>query len=100
MSDDLYQEFLAKLQKDKSQEEVGEFMINLLKFGSSELYISMLSLLTPEDMDAINMIDDDVAADEEITKRFKDRTGKSPEEFLGELRDRVAKGYLFPVLAQ
>lgn len=100
MSDDLYQEFINKLQKDKSEEEVGEFIANLLKFGSSELYIAMLTLLTPEDMDAINVIDDDVKADEEITKRFKAKTGKTPEEFLGELRDRVAKGYLFPVLVK
>ncbi len=97
-ADDLYLEFINKLKKDKTQEEAGEFLANLLKFGAAELYYAIMLYLTDEDAEDIEKIADDKKAQEEVKKRFKLRTGVTPEEFVGNLRDRIAKDYLFPEL--
>ncbi len=97
-ADDLYVEFIKKLQKDKTPEQSGEFLANLLKFGAAELYYAIMLHLTDEDAEIIDKMDDEGKAKEEIRKRFKLRTGVTPEEFVGNLRDRIAKDYLFPEL--
>lgn len=97
-SDDLFFEFINKLKKDKSDEEVGKFIAGLLKLGSFELLTTMLLLLTDEDIKTINDEPSDEKADEIIRERFTLRTGLSPEEFVAKLQDEIAKGYLFPEL--
>ena len=98
--DDLYKEFIDKIKKDKSPEEVGKYIADLLKFGAAELYLAMIAFLTEEDLTAVDKIADDKKAEEELRNLFKLRTGKTPEEFVTELRDAIAKGYLFPELTQ
>lgn len=98
--DDLYLEFINKVKKDKSDTEVTQYIEGLLKFGALELYTAMLTLLTEEDMQAIDTEPDDAKADILIKEKFKLRTGVTPEEFVDKLRDQIAKGYLFPVLNQ
>lgn len=96
--DDLYKEFIEKLKKDKTKEEAGEFLANLLKFGAAELYYAIMLFLTDQDAEDIEKIDDEEKAKEEVKTRFKLRTGMTPEEFVRNLRDRIAKNYLFPEL--
>jgi len=96
--DDLYVEFLKKLKSEKSDTEIQTFIANLLNFGATELYTLMIMFLTEEDFAAVEAIKDDAEAEKETAARFKLRTSMSPEEFIIQLRDEVAKGYLFPVL--
>lgn len=99
-ADDVFDAFLDKLKKDKTPEEAAEFVANLMKFQAAELYLTMLSQLTDEDLDAVEKIPDDKEAEEEIKKRFQMRVGMSPLEFANKLRDKVASGYLFPELTK
>ena len=98
-SDDLFKEFIDKLQKDKTPEEAGKFIAALLKLQSAELYLTMLSQLTDEDLEVIDKIEDDSQAEKEIETRFKLHTSMTPVEFVNSLRDKIAQGYLFPDLA-
>lgn len=95
---DLYQEFVARLQEDKSPEESGKFIADLLKYTSASVYYAIMIFLTDEDMDEVEKISDDKAAMEKMKELFKLRTGVTPEEFVNGLRDEVAKNYLFPEL--
>ena len=94
----LYQEFIDKLQKDKSPQEAGKFIADLLKFSAVNIYYAIMTFLTDEDMEEIEKIPDDTQAMEEMKKRFALRTGYTPEEFVNGLRDEIAKNYLFPEL--
>lgn len=96
--DDLYLEFLEKLKKEKSPQDLEKYLADLFRFGAEELYMMMLIYLTDEDMQALEKIDDEKIAKEEINKRFKLRTGKTPAEFITEFRDTLARNYLFPEL--
>lgn len=100
MNNDLYIEFIKKLKEKKSDEEIALFVANLTKFSAGVLYETMLLYLTDEDFAKIEKIEDDDKAQEELKNLFKTRVGVSPEEFVAELRDKVAKDGLFPVLAQ
>lgn len=95
---DLFQEFIQKLKKDKSDAEVGKIITDLLKFDAQALYITILTELDEEDYKAINEIKEEKEADEELKRRFKLNTGKTPEEFIIDLRDEIAKNNLFPEL--
>lgn len=98
-SDNLFIEFIDKLKKDKTDEEVGEFLANLMKFGATELYLTMITQLKEEDFEALDKITEEEKALQEVKDRFKLRTGYTPEEFVVKLRDKIAQGYLFPDLA-
>ncbi len=95
---DLYLEFLQKLKKDKTEEEIAEFLSGLMKFGSAQLMTALFYFLTVEDMEEVEKIKDEKLQEEEIKKRFQMRTGVTTLEFLQNLRDTVAKHYLFPEL--
>ena len=95
---DLFSEFIDKLKKDKTPEEVGEFLADLMKLSSGSLYLAIMTQLSDEDMSEIDKITDEKKAQEEIEKRFKLKTGLTPLEFVNQLRDKIAKGYLFPEL--
>ena len=88
--------FLEKLRREKSEEEVGNFLAGLMKFGAAELYYTMMSVMTEDDMTTIDQIADDEVASAEIIKRFKQRTGMTPEEFVKKLSVSVAKEYVSP----
>ncbi len=96
--DDIYQEFIEKLKKDKTEQEAAKFVAGLLQIGSIELYTTMVYFLQDEDVKAINDEPDDEKAKVLIREKFKLRTGMTPEEFMTGLRDSFAKGYLFPDL--
>ena len=57
-SEDLFKEFIEKVKKDKSPEELAKFLADLYKFGSAEVYFTMLAVLEEEDMAAIDKIQD------------------------------------------
>lgn len=97
-SNDLFIEFIDKLKKDKTPQEVGEFVADLLKLSSGTLYLAIMTQLSDEDMTEIDKITDEKKAQEEIEKRFKVKTGLTPLVFVNQLRDKIAKGYLFPEL--
>lgn len=96
--DDLYLEFLEKLKKDKSVEELAEYIAGLMKYGAAELYAAMFYFLEEEDLDAIEKITTDKEQEEEIKKRFQQRSGVTPGEFINNLRDAISKNFLFPEL--
>lgn len=96
MNNDLYQKFITKLKAEKDPEEIKKFLNDLNNFGATELYFAVMSQLTEEDLQAIDGIKDDTVAQEEIKKRFKDRTGITPEDFISQLRARIAQEYLQP----
>ncbi len=89
-----FTQFLDKLIADRGEDEAVEFLTNMAKFGAAELYTAMITLLTDEDLAAIEKIEDDAKAQEEVERRFKLHTGLTPEEFVTELRNAVAMGYL------
>ena len=95
---DIYQQFLDKLKKDKSPEDAGKFLANLLKFSAAEVYFALMTYLTDEDMECIEKIADEKKAEEEMISRFKLRTGVTPVEFVTHLRDEIGKNYLSPQL--
>lgn len=97
--EDLFAEFIKKLQKDKTPEEMGKFLADLLKFSSAQLYVAIMTFLTDKDCEEIEKLSSEKEIEEEIKKRFKLRTGLTSEEFIAKLRDQVAQGYLFPELA-
>lgn len=90
----IYKNFLDKLQRDKSPEDTSKFIANLLKFSSAEVYFAIMAFLTDEDMEAIEKIEDEKKAEEELTNRFKLRTGVTPTEFVTKLRDEISGNYL------
>lgn len=99
-TNDLYREFIEKLKKNKTPEEAANFLAELMKLGSAQLHYTIMTILTDEDMEAINKIPNDQEAIEEMKRRFKIRTGVTPEEFVLHVRDEIAKNYLFPALNQ
>lgn len=96
MQEDIFKKFIDKIKAEKSPEEADKFFTDLLKFSASELYFAIMSELTDEDLQAIEQIPDDKLAEEEINKRFKDRTQMTPEEFVSKLRDQISKETLTP----
>jgi hypothetical protein len=94
----LYAEFLEKLKKDKSKQEFEKFIADLVKFGSTALYTTIQANLSEQDMEEIEKIDDEIQAQIEVEKRFMAKTGKTPTLFMEELRDEIAKNYMFPEL--
>lgn len=83
--------FIEKIRKEKGEAEAGEFLANLVKFSASEIYFTILENLTEEDIKEIEAISDDKEAEEEMKKRFKLRTGFTPEEFAIRLREEIVK---------
>ncbi len=96
--DDLYLGFIDKLKAEKSEEEVGQFIAAAMKFSAAQLYMALFYFLTDEDLTAIEQITDTKGQEEEIRKRFQDRTGVTIEGFVEKLRDTISKNYLFPEL--
>lgn len=96
--DDLYLEFLKKLKAEKSEAEIADYLANLMKYGGAMLFTAMFYFLNDEDLKAIEQIKDKTQQEEEIRKRFKDRTGMTTVEFLQNLRDSIAKDQMFPAL--
>lgn len=96
--DDLYIEFLNKLKADKKPEEIADFLSGVMKFGSAQLYAAMFYFLELEDLQALDAIADEKKREEELQIRFKNRTGVTTSEFMNNLRDTIAKNYLFPEL--
>lgn len=92
--DQVFNNFLEKLKKEKNEKEVGEFLAALLKFSAAELYVTITAMLTEEDMTAVEAIPDDIQAEEELINRFKLRTGMTPQEFVIQLRDKIAANYI------
>lgn len=96
--DDLYIEFLNKLKADKKPEEIADFLSGAMKFGAAQLYAAMFYFLEVEDLQVLDAITDEKKRDEELKVRFQNRTGVTPSEFMNNLRDTIAKNYLFPEL--
>lgn len=89
MQDDLIKKFIDKLKAEKGDEEAGKYLAGMIKFGSTELYLAIVTALTDEDFAEIEKIPDDAVAKEEIIKLFKAKTGVTPEEFLVKVRDSL-----------
>lgn len=96
--EDLYLEFLNKLKADKSEEEVGEFLAGVMKFGAAQLLTAIFYFLTVEDLEVIEKLKEQKEQEEKIRELFKLRTGVTTTEFMVQLRDTIAKNYLFPEL--
>ena len=96
--DDIYKQFIDKLIKDKGETEAKKFLTSLAEYGAEHLYITMLTTLSEEDMQAIENISDEKEAEAEAIKRFQAKTGKTPEEFLKGLQQVYAASYLHPEL--
>ncbi len=98
--DDLYLEFLKKLQENMSQEEAANYLTEVLKAGASFLYTAMIYYLEEEDLDAVEALADEKEQEDEVKKRFTMRTGLTPQEFVDNIRDAIAKNYMFPELSK
>lgn len=96
--DDLYIEFLNKLKADKKPEEMADFISGAMKYGAAQLYAAMFYFLDEEDLKALDAIQDEKKREEELQIRFKNKTGVTTGEFMNNLRDTIAKNYLFPEL--
>lgn len=86
--------FILKLTQQKGHDAAVDTLLNISKFGAAELYTSLILMLTDEDLDAIEKIENDEEAEKEMAHRFKLRTGVSPDEFMIQLQEALAKGYL------
>jgi len=89
----IYLNFINKIKKEKTEEEMAKFMADLLKFGAAEVYVAILSQLTEQDMEEIDKIQDEKKAGEEVIKRFQAKTSLTPQQFVEGLRDAIAGGY-------
>lgn len=96
MQEDIFKKFIDRIKTEKTPEEAEKFFTDLLKFSAAELYFAIMSELSEEDIQAVEQITDDALAEEEIKKRFKDKTQMTPEEFIAKLRDRISAEYLNP----
>lgn len=98
--DDLYLEFIKKLQENMSPDEAANYLAESLKAGASFLYSAIIYYLEEEDLDAVESLTDEKEQEEEMKKRFTMRTGMTPQEFVDNIRDAIAKNYMFPELSK
>lgn len=96
MQEDIFKKFIDKIKAEKTPEEAEKFLMDLTKFSAAELYFAIMSELSEDDMQAVEQITDDALAQEEIKKRFQQKTQMAPEEFIAKLRDRISAEYLNP----
>jgi hypothetical protein len=90
----VFDQFLKQITEGKSEEEIGETLKALVEFQSSALYEVIGQMLTDEDFDAIEKIEDDQLAETELIRRFQIRVGMTPQEFADKLRDTLSTEYL------
>ena len=96
--DDLYLEFLKKLQKEFSPADFQDFVEGLVRYGTAQMNTAFFVFLEEEDLKALDELKDEQKREEELIVRFKNRSGVTPDEFLENLRDTIAKHHLFPEL--
>lgn len=91
---DVFSRFLDKLAREKSPEEVGKFIGNLLKFSSAEVYFTILGCLTEEDLSQLDKMKGQAEASAFLSKRFQERMNMTPEDFIQGIQTKIASGYL------
>ena len=93
MPDDIYTLFIDKLKKDKREKEAKNYLNSLTKISAVDLFTTLLSFMSEKDMEELEkMSDDDMK--KEMERRFKEKTGIAPWEFVKGLQDRIAEEYL------
>lgn len=90
----IFDQFLAKLKQEKSDEQVGEILAALFQFQSEAVYEVLMQVLTEEDLKVLDAITDDTQAEQEVMKRFELRAGMNMQEFINKIRDSVSSEYL------
>ena len=91
---DVFTQFIEKLKEEKSEEQITKLLAALYQFQAEALYEIMLEVLTDQDFQAIEKIEDDDEAEQEINRLFKERTQLTPQEFVVKLRDTLSQTYL------
>lgn len=92
----LIKQYLEKLKQNKTPEELAKYLDGLMKFQAAELYLTMADQLNDEDVAAIEAIENEDLAQQELKKRFTMRSGMTPEDFINKIRDVIAQNYITP----
>lgn len=89
-----FSDWVKKLKAEgKSDEEVGKLLAGVAKLSALETYEAIMSVLTEEDMKAVEAIADDEQAKVKMEELFKLRAGVSTAEFVATIADNFARGY-------
>lgn len=94
MDDGVFNQFLAKFKEGKTDSEVAAMLTEFVQFESAALYEAMVQILTEQDFAELEKIEDESKIEEAMIKRFSERAGITPQEFVNKLRDRLSEEYL------
>ncbi len=81
------------MEKGLNNEEVARALADVAEAAYEQFTTEAMSKFTDEDKAAIEAAVTDVDADEEIKKRFTERTGKDAKEYLDQLIEEHASSY-------
>lgn len=78
-----------------SDEQISQFVVNLTKALSEQLYLSLVEQMSEEDMARLNTIDDDTQREQEMRQLFEQKTGQN----LQQISDSFVKSFTQEFLA-
>ncbi|MEK7605730.1 MAG: hypothetical protein AAB478_04405 [Patescibacteria group bacterium] len=78
-------------QKGLTQEEIATECENLTWQASDKFHEELMSILIPEDKQAIDAIGDDLEAEAEMKRRYVARTAKDPQDVMRDILTQQAK---------
>ena len=85
-----------KMLKDKgaTEEDIMKTVTNINQLASSKLYSEFMTLLSEDEVKQVDSSTNQEAANELITKLFKEKTGKDQDQVKIEIMNDIAKEYL------
>lgn len=81
-------------QKGATDEQIEKTTQAISQAASDQLYAYAMSMLREEDLQAIDKCQNQEEANKEILNRFKQRTGKDPDQLIQEFLGNFAEGFL------
>lgn len=94
-SNNQFADFVKKLKDSgKTDAEIRTLLLGIAKLSSVELYAAIMTVLTEEDMQAVEAIADDAEAKKKMEELFAMRTGMTPAELARKTQEAFTRGYL------